>query len=246
MMNIDINETLELIFYEIKTVVLNIFSIFDMKKNSNEIGLDFPDLFVTVSTDWTAIFSMIVAMIVTAFVVVMTNKSTNKNFQKTISSQERIAEKKDDLENRKIRVETESKNRQAWINILRDDVSKIVEALIRQQTIIDGSVDHTAVIEGFIHNKKISQEVGNLKILEIHAENANLLELVLSDIQYLYTKIKLMLNLKEEESEFLIEAIAVAMKETKDESSIISKIPPIEKAAGIILKKEWDRVKSLK
>lgn len=110
-----------------------------------------------------------------------------------------------------------SEFRQKWIDALRNDVASLVACT-----------------------------------LEIHqAVNSNQIKIdsLMLDIQKATARIVLRLNMKEKDSQAIIVAMnnlreVIHAKVLSDFKQVNSKVNELEKATGIVLKKEWRRVKS--
>jgi DNA-nicking Smr family endonuclease len=66
--------------------------------------------------------------VITAIIVVATTYFTIRNFKTSTDSQERIAASRNETELQKAKSEALSKNRQEWINTLRNNVSEYISA----------------------------------------------------------------------------------------------------------------------
>jgi len=190
------------------------------------------------SIDWVSIASILL----TALIVVGTTIMTIRNLTKTIKMQEKLSVINSETELEKSRRELLSKNRQAWINRLRDDVASYISAVWR----VD---DHTKTINTKLEIfKQQSNDIQIQSMMTIYDSTDHWLAEALS----LKAKINLHLNPKEQDSTdliaLLVDAYSVAEQKEliKDnETSLGIIIENIEQKTQKILKTEWERVKLL-
>ncbi len=211
-----------------------------MAKLNTEVAISkIPELVISQapSTDWVAVGSIIV----TALVVIGTTYITVKNLNKTIKLQKDLSEDQKKLEFEKSRAEMLSRNRQEWINSLRDCISEYmgqVQSLDTQSKLLDSKLKQY---------QKFSLDQGITLTFDLYNE--------LSDAETkawaTRTRIKLYLNPKEELSKNLMVQIdtlyEVAKEQEIRETGHVSFWQALEKAEVItqeILKTEWERVKA--
>lgn len=139
----------------------------------------------------------------------LTSKASINAYNKTINHQTELS-----------KMEVLSKNRQAWINNLRDEVSRYI---------------------GFCQSAYFAHN-GNATVKSKLPEN-------LTRIVEIRAKINLLLNPTEENSKILTEqmnSLSDIIKEHKDVEKLREQISDITKVTQKILKEEWEKVKATK
>ncbi|ANB27126.1 hypothetical protein A6F57_19245 [Alteromonas stellipolaris] len=190
------------------------------------------------TTDWFSIGSIAL----TALIVVGTTIMTIRNLTKTIKLQESLADKNSNTELEKSRREQLARNRQTWINNLRDYVSDFIAAVCR----VDGFTKTSdAKLKIF---QKQSSDIQIESMMSMYESTDHWLAEALS----LKAKINLHLNPKEQESKELLvllnsayllaESTDLGPEQGKDLGTLISNI---ESKTQTILKTEWERVKRM-
>ncbi|VEJ54666.1 Uncharacterised protein [Pragia fontium] len=238
---------------------------------------ELPEMAVQLSSgfSWETILASLIAGCIPAFIsyqaikntsknINMTIDSQNKNLVETINSQENIAAKS-------MKVEVLSKNRQSWINELRDNSAKYLSLVIKVALIRSGisinSYKHDELLEQFELIKSNSAHPeseqyicaekgldGFLKAIERDQAQIRINQSELSLVVY---KIRLLLNPSEEISQKIIynmmstvkELGAVTLKNEKEGVNYISKIEMVSEdftaLIQLCLKDEWERVKKI-
>lgn len=183
------------------------------------------------TVDWPTLL----AFAVTILTIIVTTAITIKNQRKTLEAQIAISRESAEREREKARVELICNSRQAWINALRDEVSRFISGtcsildLFQQK---EGRKDTLAALE---NPQFAMSELGNWSIRYGSA---------LAGAEGSRTRIVLLLNPKEPPSAELMGTLDTALKAAKDgrdpsvfNSRVVAALQPI-------LKSEWERIKS--
>ena len=181
------------------------------------------------STNWYLILMPIVTIVIVIIGFLMTRKQMVEKTKESINSFDKSIEQQTELAKNEIKLETLSKNRQLWINTLRNEISEFI---------------------GLLQSIKICLSVKNYSQNEIMNSMTKLLTS--------HAKIELLINPTEEDSKkllMLLDKIRTnisQVSQNKDgdkDNHIIDKssklIEKIIAISQIILKKEWERVKKL-
>ncbi len=192
------------------------------------------NIVLTSSVDWVSLGGILL----TALVVIGTTIFTIYHLKKTLNLQEKLTENRNQIEKEKSREEIISKNRQAWINSLRESISKYIAALTRVE-------DHTRTSDAkskVFKSLKVESQVNSL----INFYDS--MDCYLSDAWSLKTGIKLHLNPDEKASKNLFNLLDLAYNlasndEQKSNNEFWIVVGKIEQVSQIILKSEWERVK---
>jgi F0F1-type ATP synthase membrane subunit b/b' len=187
------------------------------------------------STDWIAVGSFILAIlsfIVTAWIVWSAMKQQIKMFLETIRSQEKIAAESKALERKKVRADILSRNRQDWINSLRNELSELISSantLVQNHALLSALAmpDANADSERKLIYSEITKERGIL-----HRHKA---------------KIELLLNPTEPHSIEIVKKMDELTNKVNDFTimTVESITESIIELGQTVLKTEWERVKLL-
>jgi hypothetical protein len=187
------------------------------------------------STDWIAVGSFILAIlsfIVTAWIVWSAMKQQITTFLKTINSQEKISADVKEREYKKVRADILSRNRQDWINSLRNELSELISSA-------HSLVDSHALLSALTPSGA-----------DAVAERKQILSKISLERGVLYrhkTKIELLLNPTEQDSIKIVKKIDELTSKAVDLN--VMHIEPIAESivelGQTILKTEWNRVKLL-
>ncbi|MCE3272234.1 MAG: hypothetical protein K0S57_2631 [Ramlibacter sp.] len=193
---------------------------------------ELPKLVLDSPTDWLAVLSFLI----TAIVVLGTTWLTIRNYQKTIDLQDRIAKKSQEIETTKSRVEILSKNRQDWINTLRNTISEYVSVML---SLVQLKELRRAVQTDF-------ERLGNTGNIEATVEWNYKVHAARTLATQLRVKIRLLSNPREEDFVSLLKAID-QLHDAVDASrkSVGEEIEAVITTSQKILKSEWERVKNV-
>ncbi|WP_153303232.1 hypothetical protein [Vibrio owensii] len=207
-------------------------------------------------TDWAAIITQAMGFLITIVIVLTGTKNSIKavetsaiqsmdSFQKSVAAQKEIADKT-------VMVEVLSRNRQEWINKLRDEVSSFTSNLIKARNF--GNVSY-GLRKEFDLCKRAFRDSHEEKDMALMISTKEMWEGAMSKERDAYEslrinkeKIHLLLNPAEEDSKELLEAIEQAFYKVDHEKyrdNIEAFVTPIRTTTQIILKKEWERVKGV-
>lgn len=185
-----------------------------------------PKVLLESPTDIVAVLSFLI----TALVVIGTTWLTIRNYQRTVDLQGRIADKDAELQRTKTRVDILSKNRQDWINTLRNTLAEYISAALalaelkKLRRAIDSDLSHAdgAVVDW------------NYRVHAAIAETVRL-----------KAKIALLSNPAEEDFQKLMEAVAQVQQaaQSNDALSLSENSDSLVAISQKILKNEWERVK---
>lgn len=193
-----------------------------------------PRISLETSTDYVAILSFVI----TAIVVAGSTWLTIRNYQRTIDFQEKIAEKDAELQMTKTRVDVLSKNRQDWINTLRNTIIDYISAALSLYQLHDIMYADAQDL-GVVNKDEFS-------IVDIHHR----IDAAKTEMIRLKTKIELLSNPYEEDFKKLIDALdkvegAVFKIPNVMTSNFHGECRDLVSISQNILKKEWERVKRL-
>ena len=190
------------------------------------------------TTDWFSIGSIAL----TALIVVGTTVMTIRNLTKTIKLQENLADKNSNTELEKSRREQLARNRQAWINNLRDYVADFIAAVCRVDDFTKTSDTKLKIFQ------KQSNDIQIQSMMSMYESTDHWLAQALS----LKAKINLHLNPLEQDSIELL-ALLNSVYQLAESSELENEhgqalgelISNIESKIQTILKTEWERVKRM-
>lgn len=184
-----------------------------------------PSLKIETPTDIIAVLSFIV----TAIVVGATTWMTIRNYQKTVDLQGRIAEKDAELQKTKTRVDVLSKNRQDWINTLRNTLADYISAAL--------GLSQLKELPNMDRNQ-LSITAGAMVDWNYKIQSAT------AEIIRLKSKIALLANPDEDDFKSLLE-IVEAIKDAVEMNllQLPSLCDSLVAVGQKILKNEWEKVK---
>ena len=136
----------------------------------------------------------------------------------------KLLKKQTELSKNEIKIEVLSKNRQAWINKLRDEISKFIGlsySIIYQRRILNSLAKD---------NNYIFKEIAT-----------NLVKL--EEVKY---KIYLLINPNENNNNKMINILDLIGDKVSENQTINDEVSQLVNISQIILKNEWERVKKLK
>ena len=188
---------------------------------------------VDTGTDWVTLFGFLL----TAIAVVAGSIYNSSTFQRTISSQEKLAERNALALRYQSKTEALAKSRQEWINTLREEVAGILsvgnDVYTLSQAIVDTSWVQGATVEEFRKN----QDIYEAKYAEFSSK--------LSRARFHFAKIELLVNPNEVESKELLAALNDYVQAAASYSKIIDIGGVVVAKAQTILKNEWIKVKHM-
>lgn len=186
---------------------------------------------IDAGTDLVALFGFVI----TAIIVVATTYFTIRNFKTSTDSQERIAASRNETELQKAKSEALSKNRQEWINTLRNNVSEYISAamaiwdLHQLRKGLDPHQDHLDKEQVVMNGREWSYKYHLAKTEAIK----------------LKAKIALLSNPKEDDFHDLLGHIGELYDlATNGDTPLDQKTSKIINLTQKILKSEWVRVKN--
>ncbi len=154
----------------------------------------------------------------------MTRKQLEEKTKESIHSFDRTIEKQIELSKNEIKLEVLSKNRQAWINSLRNELSEFMAIVVEVK-------NHTIIMN---RNQELSAKILNDILVTVNK---------LDKIKF---KIKLLVNPEEENNKkmvLLLESIKVSVL---GNGKVDDKMDNLINLSQKILKEEWNRVKTLR
>ncbi len=156
----------------------------------------------------------------------MTRRQLEEKTKESINSFDKTIEKQTELSKNEIKLEVLSKNRQAWINSLRNELSEFMGLVsaIKNHTIIMRGDDRLVLVKDSFN--------------KIHIDTNKL-----DTIKY---KIYLLINPNEENSKKLIALLEPIKTKVLQEENVDNEIQQLIDISQKILKYEWNRVKELK
>ncbi|MFZ6798165.1 hypothetical protein [Undibacterium sp. Di24W] len=198
-----------------------------------------PEIKVDAPTDWLAIVGLvasILAFVVTAYIVKKTTEQQIASMKASIDAQKKFAEDSDRQIRERVKAEILSKNRQDWINSLRDTMAQYVAVLLKISDL------HSLKVGTDPANNTLSPEIAINNNLEwcrrLNEEKSNLVSLK--------CKIHLLANPTEPEFKILLNRLDVMHEMAMDEKmGLHIHTPELIQLTQIILKNEWERVKGL-
>ncbi len=177
----------------------------------------------------------LLGFIITALIVAATTYFTIRNFKTSTESQEGIAERRNETELQKAKAEALSKNRQEWINTLRNNVSEYISAVMAMR-------DLRQLNTGLSPYRK---HLNGEQVGTNGREWAYKYNLAKTEANKLRAKIALLSNPKEDD---FIELLKLVHKlyewADNDNTPLDLQESEIIKLTQKILKSEWTRVKS--
>lgn len=177
----------------------------------------------------------ILSFVITAVIVLTSTWLTIKFYQKTIQSQKEIAKDSLDLEKVKTRVEIVSKNRQDWINSLRDTLAEFIAASLSMVELVklSKSTHSDAKAAGVTGINNHLVEI-NFKLQQERTSCARLM-----------SKIALLSNPTEPDFIQLLNAVnELRNAADKSKESVDTEVNQLISISQKILKNEWNRVKN--
>lgn len=198
-----------------------------------------PEIKVDAPTDWLAIIGLFVSVLafgITAYIVKKTTEQQIAAMQKSIDAQKKFAEDNDRQIRERVKAEILSKNRQDWINSLRDTMAQYVAVLLKISDLhsfkvgtapINNSLPtETAINNNFDWSQRLNEEKSNLVSLKC--------------------KIHLLANPNESEFKILLNRLDTLHEMAMDQKmGLHIHTPELIQLTQIILKNEWERVKGL-
>lgn len=177
----------------------------------------------------------LLGFVITAIIVVATTYFTIRNFKTSTDSQERIASHRDNTELQKAKLEALSKNRQEWINTLRNSVSEYISAATTMWDL------HQLRVGLDPHQANLSEE----QVVRNGREWSYKYHLAKTDAIRLKAKIALLSNPKEDDFHDLLGLINELYESAQDGGASLSHtVSNIVILTQKILKSEWTRVKN--
>lgn len=192
----------------------------------------FPELSISTSTDWVAVLGFAI----TALIVLITSRQTVNHSVELISSQEKLSRDSAKENIGLARAELTAKNRQEWINTLRNDLAKFIastNAVWDLERIKSGRAE---VLAGLGNPEYAMKELFEWSISYNKA---------FQESEGLAAKIKLLLNPNESDSKELSKLLDESLNFVKAKKSPSEIHKQIVALSQNILKKEWERVKAL-
>lgn len=194
-----------------------------------------PEVKVTLITS-TDVFA-VAGIALTACIVIATTVLTIKNFRISTKSQETIATNRDKTELEKAKAETLSRNRQEWINTLRNSIADYISTVLAIEDLfalkmgLDPNQTHLTADQIVANGREWSYK----------------LHLGKTEAQRLKAKICLLTNPAEDQFIKLItlvnELYVAAINKASDLEEKTAKLTEISQN---FLKKEWERVKEFR
>ena len=229
--NIELNNTKK---QNMKTINNSIYQEKDIKILENSIllkekateGIDIksiPEIVLKINQaqNWYLILLPITTIIIVIVGYLMTRKQLEEKTKESMNLFNKTIDKQIELSKDEIKIEVLSKNRQAWINTLRDELSKFMGEI-------------TTLERKFLMTKD-SPTVSDLNDIKNDVNK-------LGFDKY---KIYLLLNPDEPNSKVLLRLIEEIILKAYQQESSNDKINELVKVSQTILKDEWKRVKSL-
>lgn len=194
----------------IKTKPINIESIPEIKINIKQ------------PINWYMILLPITTIIIVIIGFLMTRKQLEEKTKESINSFDKTIEKQTELSKNEIKLEVLSKNRQNWINSLRDELSKFmgtIKTIDNKHRMMSSKADASEI-------NSFKDEINNLGVLKY--------------------KIYLLLNPEEDDNKILLKKIEEIILMAYQKEQPDEKLDEMIIISQKILKEEWKRVKELK
>lgn len=189
-------------------------------QNNSAISIEsLPDikLLINQPINWYLILLPIVTIVIVVAGAIITLQQLKLRTEESINTLNQTVNKQMELSKEEIKLEVLSKNRQAWINTLRDELSRFI-----------GEVSYTMLLQAKgeqAETQHIRESVK--KLAEIEA------------------KIKLLINPTETNHQKLVELLQQIFLELSLKKPIKNKVDELVNVSQVILKEEWIRVKNL-
>lgn len=229
---------------------------------------ELPEMAVQLSSSfgWETILASLIAGCIPAFISYQAIKNTSKNINKTIDSQNKnLIETINSQENiaaSSMKVEVLSKNRQAWINELRETSAKYLTIVTRCSLLVSAYRKNKILHEKYLSEKRrgliLTEDLEDkLKsTFEIVKEQKLEITAAQYEISMAFNKINLLLNPTEKPSIKIIEnmngtinLLGKAISDDVVDPKVIRKTQTLcDQFTSIIqycLKEEWEKVKEI-
>ena len=190
-------------------------------KNQKDFNItSIPNINLTIDEDqdWSIILLSILTLVIILSTTYITKLQINSAKDESINTVNTSLEEQRKESIEKIKIEVISKNRQIWINTLRDDLSKFI-----------GSI---ATIEN------------HMRLEENKESTTRDIFLSATTMREIKAKIQLLINPTEIKHQKLIIILQEIIILTRDKNSTVDKINELIDISQNILKEEWDRVKN--
>jgi len=210
--NIDIDKNLE--------------TIQKIYKNDNMQSISKIELIYSQPINWYLILLPISTIVIVIASFLMTRRQLEEKTKESINSFDKTIEKQTELSKNEIKLEVLSKNRQAWINSLRNELSEFMG-------LVSAIKNHTIIMRG---DERLVSVKDNFNKIRIDTNK-------LDTIKY---KIYLLINPNEENSKKLIALLEPIKTKVLQEENVDNEIQQLIDISQKILKYEWNRVKELK
>ena len=184
------------------------------------------ELIINQPVNWYLILLPITTMIIVIIGFLMTRKQLEEKTKESINSFDKTIEKQTELSKNEIKLEVLSKNRQAWINSLRDELSEFIG-------LVSAIKNHTIVMRG-------DERLVSVK------DNFNKVHIDTNKLDIVKYKIYLLINPNEENSKKMIALLEPIKTKVLQEENVDSEIQQLIDISQTILKLEWNRVKELR
>ncbi len=176
-------------------------------------------LSITQPINWYLILLPIVTIVIVITGAIITLRQLKLRTEESINTLNQTVNKQMELSKEQIKLEVLSKNRQAWINTLRDELSRFI-----------GEASYIMLLQA--KEKEEQDEIQHTresvkKLAEIEA------------------KIKLLINPTETNHQKLVKLLQQIFLELSLKKTIKNKVDELVNISQVILKEEWIRVKNL-
>jgi vacuolar-type H+-ATPase subunit I/STV1 len=191
-------------------------------QSNNDISVkSFPDikLLITQPINWYLILLPIGTIVIVIAGTFITLQQLKLRTEESINTLNQTLDKQIKLSKEEIKLEVLSKNRQAWINTLRDKLSKFI-----------GEASYIMLIQAQEKEEKI--------------EPRHIRESV-KKLAELEAKIKLLINPTEENHQILVDLLQQIFRDLNLKKNITNTVNKLVNISQLILKEEWTRVKNL-
>ena len=183
-----------------------------------------PEIKITIEQpiNWYMVLLPITTIVIVIIGFLMTRKQLEEKTKESINSFDKTIEKQTELAKNEIKLEVLSKNRQNWINSLRDELSRFmgtIKTIDNKHRMMSGRADANEI-------NSFKDEINNLGALKY--------------------KIYLLLNPEEDDNKILLKKIEEIILMAYKKEQPDKKLDEIIKISQKVLKEEWKRVKKLK
>lgn len=195
-------------------------------KNNNMKSIPKIELIYSQPTNWYLILLPISTIVIVIVSFLMTRRQLEEKTKESINSFDKTIEKQTELSKNEIKLEVLSKNRQAWINSLRNELSEFMG-------LVSAIKNHTIIMRG--DDRLVSVK-----------DNFNKIHIDTNKLDTIKYKIYLLINPNEENSKKLIALLEPIKTKVLQEENVDDEIQQLIEISQKILKYEWNRVKELK